>query len=132
MELKEVLHYYVGQQVRITTNIEGNPVIETLTHKILLELDEDDFSDIAPDEKRLKPILRKLEDISDEEMIKWYELNYEMQDIPPVHNDTKVKNVRLWLKSDTQYFNASTIHYLLSRGFDLFNLIATGAALIKQ
>lgn len=67
MKLQDYLHYYIGANVFLCINLEGNNVIEPLTPKMLHE-DMDMFID--PDDTRpYKLLLRRLEDMKEDQMI---------------------------------------------------------------
>lgn len=70
MKTKDYLHYYIGQKCQLCINLERNPVYETITPKIVL----DEFDN---EESTVKPILRKVEDMTEEEGFKIAELTME-------------------------------------------------------
>jgi hypothetical protein len=76
-KLQDYLHYYIGANVFLCKNLEGNNVIEPLTPKMLHE-DIDMFID-PDDPKPFRLLLRRLEDISDEE---WLEIESETSIAP--------------------------------------------------
>lgn len=70
MELKDVIHFYLGCPVWICKNIEGADVIEPLTRKMLYE--DIDNGDMFFDPEDLLPhklILRPISDLTDEEIL---------------------------------------------------------------
>lgn len=70
MKTEEVLHFYFGQDIRLTTNIEGNPVYEKLTAKVIEDYLDDTLEALEiPDNKKLKLILRLLSDMTEDEAL---------------------------------------------------------------
>lgn len=108
--IKDYLHLYLGCNVLLCKNLEGNNVIERLTTKMLYE-DDDMF-----DETGYKPLLRPLSSMTEEE-------RKEVKFFVPLN-----KKHYLHLFADT--INAAAyIKWLLSKHFDLFSLIDKGLAL---
>lgn len=69
MELKAVIHFYLGCPVWICKNIEGLDVIEPLTRKMLYEaIDDGDMFFDPEDPSPYKLILRPLSSMTEEEM----------------------------------------------------------------
>lgn len=135
MKIAEYLKYYIGAQFRvhyIDNSLEEWTVWVTLTPLRLAKLD-----DASIDNIQLQ--LRKLEDMTDEECIKWAELGFyephtvKRASIP--YNSLEVEfdfymgddlhSGTMSLRSQT----AQQFHYLLSKGFDLFGLIPAGLAI---
>lgn len=111
-DIKDFLHYYLGQQVLINNGIYENKV-DFLTHI-------NDVGDCAGKEyewlaKDCQLILRKIEEMTEEEMKEYNKL------ISTLYSFAKgVDQIRQ---------ESATTHYLLKCGFDLFGLIDSGAAL---
>jgi hypothetical protein len=106
-DIKDYLHLYFGCDVRITINIEGNPVIEKLTAKVLADEIECHIG--------IKPILRRLNDMTDEEKAECKRLMTQGTD--GVHNVV------------ISVYSFESMRYMLSIGIDLFNLIPEGLAI---
>jgi hypothetical protein len=107
----DYLHYYLGCEVFICYNLEGDPVIEKLDARHLF--DEHD----AP--VGIQPILRPLSDMSDEEAEEYNSIMYTCFNAVNKFHDQVLTE-------------AACTQYLLSRGFDLFNLIHKGLAVDKK
>lgn len=110
MELKNVIHYYLGCQVRITTNIEGNEVIEILTPALLQDIyDTIEDWDIIPDDKKPLIMLHSLEDMTEED-----------------RNELSKLLIREY--HVTERYAALKTAYLVSRSYDVFRLLESGQA----
>lgn len=103
MKTKDVLHLYLGNQIWICNNIEGNPVIENLTPETL-----SDFIQFNTD---YKLILRPISSMTEEEIIK----------------GERTPSFSKWGP-----YSANDILWLLSKGFDIFNLHASGECLYEE
>lgn len=87
----------------------------------------------------IKPILRPLSDITEEEARQVYRLHWGFTDNQMLNweRDYNTRDYKTWLINvqlyNTRGFNgnANTWTYLLSRGFDLFNWIEQGLAISK-
>lgn len=121
-DISEYIHYYIGQQCQ-TIAPDGIP------HSILETINYYWLGRSKRDGTRLIPILRKLEDMTEEEC-------WDIEAINPswVPGTSKeyIQN-RLYLTKkrivDKRGIQPEVFHYLLSKGFDLFNLIESGAAI---
>lgn len=111
-ELKDYLHLYIGSKVWTTHLALNNGEPQALTVSI------NNLFDILYKYHDSKLILRPLssmtEDDVKEENLEISDLFYE---IIPSHR-----------KRGYFYFTANQVHWLLSRGFDLFGLIDSGLA----
>lgn len=144
--IAEFLHYYIGQKCLINNEVLENK-IDTITHI-------NSNGDIAGNEyewlaKDGQPILRKLEDMTEEEMRGLYRVKGIWAYIPEAHIktigfDKSNKNCITYsydgpeggtgwrCGSESMYLNQLwpiQFHYLISKGFDLFNLIDAGLAI---
>ena len=101
-KLQDYLHYYIGCQMMYSSHHEPQNEPYVLTFKNIEEAIE--FGD--------RPILRRLEDITDEEDQEYHKLllTKELDDYSIRHDCPE------------------SFHYLLKRGFDLFDLIDSGVA----
>lgn len=120
IQLKEVIHYYIGQRF-LFDNQEWKIVAinrKTVKGWRYSATGGDRYQEIWHHE--CKPILRRLEDMTEEEKQESQKYN-----VVETINDVKVE----W---DTPL----TFHYLLQQGFDLFGLIdsnqAIGSKTLKQ
>lgn len=117
MELKDVIHFYIGCEVQKNYGVNA-PTIHKLTgirqspanNDLLMFLDGKDQirSHLWND---FKPILRPLSDMSEEELLMADKICNEDDNASPMM--------------------AKLPFYLLSKHFDLFNLISTGQAISK-
>lgn len=160
IQLKDVIHYYIGCDVIVDGKERGrllgaNPVPNSVgqvywdiqTEEMQQNEDEDfampynDDTDMG--ELRIKPILRQLEDITDEEVkefIEWDKLNGMYLNV----RYERIKNgIDIFYSIDAedqgvypQYYHI-TFHtfapkefqFLISRSFDLFGLLQSGQAI---
>lgn len=156
-DIRDYLKYYIGQPVWIRKNFEGNDVVDTLTGK-MVEEDIDMFE--LSDGKSYKPILRKLESMSEDEMIEMlkhfskidlsnciFEFSEDEGDdhawVNGIENGQVVDCLDINLFDHTVMMmddyrevtitlpQSETFHYLLSRGVDLFQLIENNLAVDK-
>lgn len=80
----------------------------------------------------IKPILRRIESLTDEEKIYFYNL-FPTQD--NLSNNQKIESVTHWLEeegADKYFWSINQFHYLLKQGFDLFNLIENQLAIDEK
>lgn len=118
MKAKEVLHYYLGQEVSTDSGSEtldaiyNNGDIETLFRGHLRN-----YYSL----ERVKPILRPLSDMTEEEL-------REMCDKANVG----YRSLESFKIHFSQILFPAEFHYLLSHGFDLFGLIESGEAIKKE
>lgn len=112
MELKDVIHYYIGQRCFAEGYGTGFGKIEGATLSIV-QIRTNMIWYVLPVE--IKPILRRIEDLTEEEYKKWM-----------------VKVIKRTDEEDGLNFYSQTpesFHYLLSIGIDLFGLIDSGQAI---
>lgn len=110
------LALYLGQQAEYTSHRGTN--IQAI-HPFDLEREEHGFK------YTIKPLLRPLSDISEEEL----------RDVFPGESNPEAYTTEFW-KSHLKEYGVPTLKpeqftYLLSRGFDLFNWIEQGLAVSK-
>lgn len=157
-DIKEFIHYYLGQQFMMT-----KPAYHAV-HEFGLSSDtpfamSGKFADYFHGDAvsaEVKPILRKLESMSEEEMRELLLHGFgdskdivlqEVDEFKFHVNEAKRDNKHgvgigyAMIKRGKQYHSGSLsftklkpeqFHYLLSRGFDLFNLIDEGLAIDKE
>lgn len=114
--IKDYLHLYLGQQCRCFNHADSEGWIETISCSIIIDYEDED-SEI----EGIVPILRPLSDMTEEEM----KSVGHMPHVPLHKDDLKYAIIRnSWPPEQTRY--------LLSRGFDLFNLIESGLAIKKS
>lgn len=173
-KIQDYLPYYIGCLVLIDNNeygvLNGGTFVPNSCNQIYYDIqtdemkenEEDDFSmpyndDADEQPARIKPILRKLDNLQDVEMIEMYniekncvpdpELDFDIQRLGYGNIITRLDmlNVRFMFGFGGQYYkvieesNPPTIepminqfklfHYLLSKHFDLFSLIESGLAI---
>lgn len=162
MKLQDYIQYYVGCRVIIdpgTTKEETGRLMgvcsvpnsinqiyyHIVTDQMAVEEDEDfcmPYNDDADEPARIKPILRKLESLTEEQVKhligwdklqelyvdvsyelskKWIAVNYSID-----AGDEGVYNQRYVV--DFNVFTPTHFHYLLRQHFDLFGLIDAGLA----
>lgn len=125
MELKDIIHFYLGSPVLICKNILGEDVIEPLTRKMLYEdIDIADMFFDPEDESPYRLILHRLSDMNYTQLLAFAQAdNY--------YNfsswDLAVETGKNIIKSNQ--FRPQAIQWLLSNHFDLFSLIESGQAI---
>ncbi len=138
-KFKEVAHLYLGCKMWITKNIEGKDVIEPLTRKMLYE-DEDMLELDEP--FAYKPILYPFSSFTEDQTRAWFKIALDhITDIAEI-DDRMVTNATKAIRSkgissvdfdsdDAESANLIPylINFLLSEGYDLFNLIESGQAI---
>lgn len=127
-DLKDYIHYYIGCRCLNTWftpdddcynagwKLEGYCPNDVKAFRLENETDYTRTDSI-------KPILRKLDSLSDEEKIVFYNL-FPTQD--NITDSQRIDAVTHWLEEEgaDKYFWAITqFHWLLKQGFDLFSLI---------
>jgi hypothetical protein len=124
-EIKDYLHLYLGCDAMIAegkdlytlTAIQSNSTLCVMRNK------KDSRNGDWIHNKNIKPILRPLSSMTEEEMKECGNLDYDFSDEPEL-------NQWDWREFDT-LISANQFHYLLSRHFDLFGLIEAGLAIDK-
>lgn len=129
IQIKDVLHYYIGQKCIRSSHWEPQNEPYVLTGASLAEAIE--FGD--------GPILRRLCDMTQEEALKVCQMKSEVYtDIDDVELSgqgfyfthrygIRARRFKRWFSIND--LNAQQFHYLLKQGFDLFNLIDNGFAI---
>jgi len=109
-QLKDVIHFYLGCEVEIT-HPDAAFTRDELDADLLSRL----LNDLEPVMQYYKPILRRLEAITDKEK-------------------EKVNSFAEFLSDEKSAAEAmaNSVKYLLSHQFDLFNLIDTNQAIDKN
>lgn len=75
----------------------------------------------------IKPILRKLSDITHEEKIELY--NIHGAPVPDLSEGWRISSVNKWIENgEKEPWTVYQFHYLLKQGFDLFGLLDAGLA----
>jgi hypothetical protein len=157
--IEDYLHFYVGRQAQVQRDLSPDalpPVIETINYKMLGDIWYHGVEFIKP--WQIKPILRKLSSMTEEE----WEI---MFDLPGM--SLGATNMEIWMKQFEQFecrpkagfgkkwreqnpgvvvptekvcvtdglkwefytYSPSAFNYLLKQGFDLFGLIDSGLAI---
>lgn len=135
-ELKDYLHLYLGCEVRTIDYYGKEWKQQLLTPQLYSELFH--TGHFSYQVEFIKPILRPLSDMTEEEKVKvylWEYANNESGEL--VKNDSDrdffvVKNehgMRCYV--NLHHFSAETTRKLLKAGFDLFGLIESGLAIDK-
>lgn len=145
MKLKDVLHYYLGCEYRCDY-VEGGKI-----NYICKDFYGEGKPAVRDNENSgwiaatlIKPILSKLEDMSEEDAIECAKLS----EWEPHFTDVKVERTKygdLLVKwqgnveggeqqniTGDMFYCAEQFHYLLSKGYDLFNLIETNQAIDRK
>lgn len=152
----QTMSLYMGQEIQLCINIENNPVIEILTPEVLSDyalFKEDDLS-----EEKYKLLLRPVLDMQDSEAVDIAKIIYGQPDSVKWHTKRSKDMITVFRKHYSNEFTiclesgeiecydeedkdkyVSSIYlnqhfvtkYLLSKGFDLFNLIGNELALNK-
>jgi hypothetical protein len=161
MKLQDYIQYYIGCEVIVDDNVKakliGGSFVPNSCNQIYYDLqteemkvDDVDFAmpynDDADDpEPRVKPILRRLEDMTDEEGVHLAKLQHN----PTRHKDIEVLYIKAehlhyidgtrWIGDGVSEYNeyfvnfsemkASQFSYLIECGIDLFSLIENGLAI---
>lgn len=107
IKLKDVIHYYIGQQSEFKARASGAAFVEQLTHANI-NLPPEYFQSITP-------LLRPLSSMTENEIEEYKSLMRFTTD--GVH--------QVGIRVDT----AASFHFLISKGFDLFSLIESGQAI---
>lgn len=108
MELKDVIHFYLGCKIYDDADEETPKILDIRDFKWISECIEGG---------RMKPILRPLSDMTEEE-------DQEADDLYILHADKHSEDFER-----VTIANAAVTQYLLSKHFDLFNLIPSGQAI---
>lgn len=142
MNIKDYLHYYIGQKYRTKyVDLDGPNHWLILTAKRLDKLD-----DLSIEWVQLA--LRKLEDMTDQEAFDLCEFQWPVEvtkyiraqrgvvvEFRRKHSDPEMNNADGYTYSakainwGLNHWTTYQFHYLLSRGFDLFGLIPAGLAI---
>lgn len=119
-ELKDVIHFYYGQNFWDSKGALGEEVIVLSGINTFSNVTDfcDEHGNTEIKLEDIKPLLRPLSSMTKEE-------NSEYEKIG--NKDIKLP-VEAW---DSVKTDAAKIKYLLSKGFDLFNLIETKQAMVK-
>jgi hypothetical protein len=110
-ELKDYLHLYLGCEVKWNTNIVTLIDTDGINCNVF---GEPLFSKSNTSIKNIKPILRPLSDMTEDEHKEWQNIRF--------NREFKLKPVL----TDAEY---ESFRYLLSKHFDLFGLIEAGLAI---
>lgn len=113
-DIKDYLHLYVNSaRCLIQNEFDKDGWEQDLTHEVLLkQMDDEEY-------KSVTPILRKLSSMTEEEE----------KEMIATQDDVKLDGYpKILLKADS----GETFRYLLSKHFDLFNLIESGLAIDKD
>lgn len=125
MEIKDYLHYYMGQEV-MRYQDDGYRI----------QLTPEEYFSITTFNIKAKPILRRLEDMTEEDAFGFWRSRYPTQKLLKANYLSPFFQVEYLedgeIKSEHKYIHqlhAVNFHYLLSRGYDLFSLIDNNLAL---
>lgn len=107
-EIKDTLPLYYGQKCQLCSlNYDGQT----------FEIDGPMIALLSMPEVKIIPILRSLEDITEEECEEYNRIHLTCHSINKIQDQIRTE--------------ASATQYLLSKGFDLFGLIIQGLAIDK-
>lgn len=136
MELKDVLHYYIGQKVQTPEGIDTLKAVYQDSTPVLY----DTVKDYSLDE--LKLILRPLIEMTEEEantLLQNHGFPYDWVNVDNIVSyaiwyDFTYPSSRRVRKNQIRFdgMNARDFHYLLSRGFDVFNLHDRGLCIYES
>lgn len=160
MKLQDYIHYYIGCRVFITDcneygRLMGGTFVPNSINQIYYMIRSDEmaanededfympYNDDADDPARIKPILRKLEDMDDDDIksfIEWDRLSSLYHNVTykkytgciAVHYGIDMDDDVIIPQSHYIHFSKLSqleFHHLLKEGFDLFNLIKYGLAI---
>lgn len=160
MNIKDYLKYYIGCRVLADDkdygDFLGGALVPNEVDQIYYDIHLDEwpegeimpFNDDMSEDCRIKPILRRLEDMTEDEAINLvsfpvgYEIlkvfkepqgitfDYKWRDSnPKLNNDDGYSYSGTGVSFRSKHWTPIQFHYLLSRGFDLFGLINAGLAI---
>jgi hypothetical protein len=126
MKLEDIIHHYLGCEVMVRGEVKKFAAIDTSMGRVEIEgtiTDEEsgfygeDESESFPFKElsQVKPILRKLEDMTEEE-----------------YDDLCFIREASFKENDTLLRKAACTTYLLSKGFDVHQLIENNQAIDKS
>lgn len=134
----DVAHMYINSDIRAVYGEESVFLVECRANLLLYQYCDEAQQDFPLEDIDAKPILRHLEDMTEEECIDLWEYLNEGDSF----NTSRWVNagaVAWWqsflrMRTESHGLEASpVIHYwLLSRGFDLYRLIEKGEAIRKE
>lgn len=133
MKFKEVAKHYIGCEVFDSYNGSNYPLSGVVNNKPHIQLHEKVHSEREWGE--IKPILRKLEDMTEEDMKELVKIERPLKKRPDKvrlelgsiewRDNKDDYEVTLWLDE----LSPLQFHYLASKGYDLFNLIEGNQAI---
>lgn len=125
-ELKDVLHFYIGCK-GWDSEAPGEEIMTIIGYSIINgnHLISDEHGNFDIPIKDIKPILRPLSDMTDDE-IKYVgeDLKQGTWNAPDIRSNPKLA----W---SIHHMNPVVFVYLINQGFDLFDLIESGQAIDK-
>lgn len=135
MELKDVIHYYIGCDCRIdgdndTWHITGVDYAKFMIKVYSFTHDLYNFFDLS----KVTPILRTIDSLTEDEKQTWRKLqneviNHTLEVISRDNRDADLKDEGIVLWDDSYKTEAKIIHWMCSIGIDLFGLIESGIAI---
>lgn len=127
-ELKDYLHLYLGCEVMCFWQ-STNPAIKPEQKKLIAQKSETPFEISLPTalSVNVKPILRTLSDMREEEAVECWELT-------DTDRDKEIEGWQVvdYFRREENFYEPKTFLYLLSKHFDLFGLIKSGLAIDKN
>lgn len=129
MELKSVIHYYIGQQCKVIS-VSGNISAFLAKPEEIVGISYVTLACVYDSVMVVKPILRKIDSLTDEELAKSFDLVF--PDDYHVSIYAKAQHFKHRITGNMRQFEPITFHYLLSIGIDLFGLIDNNHAIDKE
>lgn len=121
MELKDYLHYYIGHDCEVGS--DSKTLIRPISGHVVASV-QSGLKSVT-----VKPILRTMDMLTDEEKVKWYDL-WPIGN-PSTSTEGKINVVTEWQNEKHLHTTPPEFHYLLSIGIDRFGLIDNGLAIKK-
>jgi hypothetical protein len=130
MKLKDVIHYYIWQQVQHPDGHSAKLIGVDVEELHLIHEGSGSYGTSKLATMDVRPILRRLSQLTDNEKIAWIDLVWRNQTGQSLI--WKIDVVNNWLGNtyeEGEAFSPTSFHYLLSIGIDLFGLIDSGQAI---
>lgn len=118
MDIKDYLHFYIGQQVEY---LEYSTLCSDLItyNNISFLLTDESVSEI-------KPLLHQLKDITDDDLVEIYDLDIDGNNDKHAGAESKLYKRNYASMNLKEY---KVMPFMLKKGFDLFGLIDAGLAI---
>ncbi|HRP30482.1 MAG TPA: hypothetical protein PKV73_01255 [Agriterribacter sp.] len=126
---KSVAHLYLGCDVDLNGVVYTLTAVQSISDLVIVRSKQDSRQGIWMWVSEIKPILRPLSDMTEEEILyvgMLWEKPFPYSELP-----NKIKSPHTLELAPSCIGSAEVTQYLLSRHFDLFNLIETNQAIKK-